>query len=297
MELKNKIALIRAKHIAKCEQEALKAARKLPRARGFNRYCLSTDIDSALDNMQRDPLGVSYRPRLGIFKEHRVDFDATTGLGHSYDWYEIAKRIDGVQVLNTYNYSQQTAQHVSMLQTLFKQLGIRYIEIEAPLGLQDLDSARKHILYAIAKQAVAAKYARDGGSRYVGAKHSTPVASLRKQLKALSRFNFAPTASMMRDAMELAESERRWKLDRLADRRRERKAMAALIIEIDAENKRASESALHIIKPHAWSWDGDKFTGRVEEYERRQAIAKGFTRIIVHREAPRALSLVAGGAQ
>jgi len=292
MDLKTRIQLIRLAHIVQCEREAYKYARKALKARGWKRYSAERTMDACLANLTRDPLGVQWRPRLGIFKEHRVTFDYETGYGTSYEWYAIAKRIDGTQVLNTYNYSQQTSMHVSMLKTLFVQLGIKYVCIEAPRGLQDLDSARKHVLYSIALQEVSAKYSRDGKTRYVGAKHSTNITELRNQLKTLARFNYASTPSMKRDAMELAESERRWKLERLARRRAERKAVAALIIEVDVENKRAAEAALHYIAHSAWSWDGNKFVGNIPEYERRRAVSQGFSKIIVHKTEPRHLTVV-----
>lgn len=293
MNLLTKIQLIKLDHIQKCETAALKAYKAASKARGWNRRMHERTAESALANMHRDPLGVSYRPRLKLFKEHRVDFDFETGLGHSYDWYQIAKRIKGIQVLNTYNYSRQTSDHVYMLKNLFKQLGIKYICIESPKGLQDLESARKHILYSMALQDTKEKYSVGSPNRYVGAKHSTPKPELLKQLKALAKFNYAATDSMKRDAIELAESDRRWKLDRQAEQRRDKKAMAALIIEIDAENKKAGESALHIIKPHAWNWsDSNEYTGRIEDRERREAISKGFNKIIVHKTEPRILSVV-----
>lgn len=78
-------------------------------------------------------------------------FDPATGEGHSYGWYSLSKVIKGKLVLNTYNYSSMTVKHISKFCTLFNQLGLTYIKVNAPQGLQNLD---------VAKNLVINKYAR-----------------------------------------------------------------------------------------------------------------------------------------
>lgn len=64
-----------------------------------------------------------------------LDFNPETGVGHSYQWYCIAKKINSQQILNTYRYSKTTAAHVRCLRDLFNSLGINYIEQQAEKGL------------------------------------------------------------------------------------------------------------------------------------------------------------------
>ncbi len=71
-----------------------------------------------------------------------LTFNMDTMTGHSYSWYVIAKRINGIMVLNNYSYSATTIKHVWELRKLFNALCIDYVEIEAPKGLQDLESSK-----------------------------------------------------------------------------------------------------------------------------------------------------------
>jgi len=80
--------------------------------------------------------------KLNLHKAGNLTFNPATGEGRSYEWYSIAREFEGVQVLNSYGYSNTTARHVSKLRGLFCSLGIEWVEIEAPQGLQNLDAAR-----------------------------------------------------------------------------------------------------------------------------------------------------------
>lgn len=107
---------------------------------------------------------MKYMKRAGIYKASNLDFNPKTGLGHSYDWYEITKTIQGKLVLNTYPYSVTTRKHVRKLEELIEQLYISVTRIEAPEGLQNLQAAADYSLEQWAKESVRVKYARKVGS-------------------------------------------------------------------------------------------------------------------------------------
>lgn len=77
-----------------------------------------------------------FKPRLGVWKNSTgsLVFNPKTGLGHSYNWYEITKRVKGELILNNYRYSVTTASHVRALRSLLAELGIRFREETAPSG-------------------------------------------------------------------------------------------------------------------------------------------------------------------
>lgn len=70
-----------------------------------------------------------------------LTFNKNTGLGYSYGWYEIAKRVNDKQLLNTYNYNPSMAKH---WRKLLDHVEPATIKIEAPNGLQDLKGALAH---------------------------------------------------------------------------------------------------------------------------------------------------------
>ena len=84
---------------------------------------------------------MKFYSRLQVYKASNLTFNPATGEGRSYDWYSIARRFDGVQVLNTYRYSVTTGKHIRKLENLFSDLRLECLFIEAPRGLQDLDAA------------------------------------------------------------------------------------------------------------------------------------------------------------
>ena len=87
---------------------------------------------------------MKYYPRLKQYKAYNVIFDETKQIAYSYDWYELAKRINGTMVLNSYGYSNSTTKHCYKIRRLFGDLKIQYVSIQAPRGLQDLNSAKQH---------------------------------------------------------------------------------------------------------------------------------------------------------
>lgn len=119
-----------------------------------NRY--RGQIKSAQNKLKgfRSLSGIPYRPRLNKFKKPNLVFCPETGEARSYEWYILGKVINGRYVLNDYNYSQTTAGHASELRTTLNILGVDYISIEAPQGLQDLNSALDLYLKRIATKMV-----------------------------------------------------------------------------------------------------------------------------------------------
>jgi hypothetical protein len=80
--------------------------------------------------------------RSGLYGASNVVFNPTTCEAHSYGWWKFVTRINGLVVFNGYNYSNSTVKHQYKVRRLLDTLGVRVdLEIEAPKGLQDLDSA------------------------------------------------------------------------------------------------------------------------------------------------------------
>lgn len=87
---------------------------------------------------------MKYYPRLKQYKASNLVFDESTKTAYSYKWYEIAKEYRGKMIVNNYYYSSTTNRHIRKLIDLFDSLGINYVTIEAPRGLQSLDLALDH---------------------------------------------------------------------------------------------------------------------------------------------------------
>jgi hypothetical protein len=83
----------------------------------------------------------------GMYKASNFTFDLDTLESKSHAWYTISKRIGPHVILNRYNYSTTTCRHVNKTRAILEQLGIKYIEIECPSGLQSeiaLENATDH---------------------------------------------------------------------------------------------------------------------------------------------------------
>lgn len=79
-----------------------------------------------------------------IYKNYNGNctFDPATMEGRSYQWWSMVRRIGQLNVFNSYRYSVTTAKHQRETRRLIESLGIQiHADIEAPGGLQDLDSA------------------------------------------------------------------------------------------------------------------------------------------------------------
>lgn len=219
-----------------------------------------------MDDMLKSGLAVHYAPRLGIFKDFhgKLTFNPETMLGHSYGWYEITKKIGNRFILNTYNYSRQTWDHVCALKQLFNQLGIQYQTIEAPTGLQNLDRALKHSVSRWAENQVKNKYRR-------GEKWDLD-ASITASFKTLAKLGYKPTKEMRKIALKYAETSRSRRLERLAVRR---KANRLPVID-DFNNERLNERGLHLYN----------YWGTATRSDRLFAVRQGYDKIFLHRNKP-----------
>lgn len=90
-------------------------------------------------------------------------FNPDTKKAYSYSWWLFVSPINGKLVFNNYNYSPTTCKHQWKLRSLLSTLGLTIdLTIEAPKGLQDLESAIKHYetKIAILQAAIAKKGSR-----------------------------------------------------------------------------------------------------------------------------------------
>lgn len=97
---------------------------------------------------ERKQIGsMAWYPRLKRWKgcNGKATFNPANETAYSYDWWRFVERIDGLLVFNSYRYSVTTSSHQSAVRALLRELAIVIsLEIEAPNGLQDLDSAVRH---------------------------------------------------------------------------------------------------------------------------------------------------------
>lgn len=90
---------------------------------------------------------MAWYPRLKRWKgcNGKATFNPANETAYSYDWWRFVERIDGLLVFNAYRYSSTTTSHQYAVRWVLRELGIGInLEIEAPGGLQDLDSAIRH---------------------------------------------------------------------------------------------------------------------------------------------------------
>ena len=93
---------------------------------------------------------MKYFKRLKLYKSNECLYNPETMEATSYNWWVFIKLINGVLVFNNYNYSPSTIKHQYKVRDLLRELEIDIdITIEAPKGLQDLNSAIAHYDYLI----------------------------------------------------------------------------------------------------------------------------------------------------
>lgn len=86
----------------------------------------------------------------GVFYSSNVTWDATKRVAKSYGWWEFVKPIGGKLVFNTYGYSMSTRRHQRKVENHISNTFTKVDEyIEAPNGLQDLESAGDHYVERI----------------------------------------------------------------------------------------------------------------------------------------------------
>jgi hypothetical protein len=89
---------------------------------------------------------MKYYSRLNQYKASNLIYDCESDSAWSYDWYCLAKRFNGVMIVNNYSYSPTTVKHYYKIRKLSNEMGIEYKTIEAPRGLQNLASAMAHYI-------------------------------------------------------------------------------------------------------------------------------------------------------
>ena len=93
---------------------------------------------------------MKYYKRLKIYKASNVEFNPQTCQAYSYGWWRFVDKINGKIVFNDYRYSPSTSRHQWKIRSLLSSLGIKIdFYIEAPEGLQKLNSAVEHYQYEI----------------------------------------------------------------------------------------------------------------------------------------------------
>lgn len=156
-------------------------------------------------------MSYKYYPRLKMWKNRRATFTVveSTMTSHSYSWYELGKYFDvngrKIYVVNDYCYSMQTTRHRYGLVELLKNKGIKYETMQAPRGLQDLDSVKRYYLQCIAGLMVRDKYGRYSRTQYIN--------SWIKELDGLEKFGIKYTQRELDWAFKNKEQERRQNLD------------------------------------------------------------------------------------
>lgn len=180
-----------------------------PVVKNLNKKLAAIAAKYAESNWRYDRLPLQYRSRRNYFTNSNgsCDFDPITGLGHSYQWYELTKVIRGQLVVNSYGYSSTTIKHINKVSNLLRKLKTPFICVQAPRGLQDLEACRNHTAREYARLVVKNKYARSS--------HGNPDAILVNARKIGLTF----PKKLLDAAIQEAERERAAKLERQRERK------------------------------------------------------------------------------
>lgn len=85
---------------------------------------------------------MKYYSRSNTYKASNVIYDCNTKEAYSYGWWRFVECIGNKTVFNWYKYSSSTSAQQRKIAGVLRQLNIKIdIEIDAPKGLQDLNSA------------------------------------------------------------------------------------------------------------------------------------------------------------
>jgi hypothetical protein len=174
-------------------------------------------IQNRILRLERDlekgsPFNLVFKKRLKVFRNssNKCEIDLINETGHSYHWWAMLKRINGHLCLNTFHYSSQTSQHIYKAKQVLGTLGVKYLSVDAPRGLQDLDSAAIYAAFELGRATIKYKYSRN--------KNKTWVQYCTKRIKTLAKIGIKVTKSMLKGAIEDAEASRIHKLERLRNR-------------------------------------------------------------------------------
>ncbi len=152
--------------------------------------------------------GFKWQKRAEMFKGNNGNctLNPVTGTAYSYRWYILASKFKGLQVVNVYNYSNQTVKHKIKVLDVFRQLGIECVTVEAPRGLQDLDSSLNYHIAELGRAIVADKYAR--------IKRSCSINYHIASLETLTKLGYKHSKKSIVQATKSAENERAARLAR-----------------------------------------------------------------------------------
>src|SRR6266700_3622119 len=96
--------------------------------------------------------GLSYYPKLKVWKASNVAYCPETETATSYDWWVFVKRINGKLIFNNYSYSNTTNRHQHKVNIFLSQKEIKIDHfIHAPQVLKNLSRAISHYKYMINK--------------------------------------------------------------------------------------------------------------------------------------------------
>lgn len=250
-----KLNAAKAKQLPDIEKKISKAKKDMFVIAG-NSYLAATlrRLENLTKGFKAVP-GIPYRPRSGAFYNGRMGFDPATGRAHSYDWYTLGQVMGKQYVVNSYRYSQQTNNHFYALCSTLKMLGVKYIEIEAPKGLQDLESSQTLYCQRIAEATIAIKY----GSKKCEPWRKRTIRENQKMLYVLSDFGVKTPPSLLASFITRAENNR---TDRLTYVQKQRdsvilsKYLQAMrendlkgIVKFHTLNKKRVERGLSELKP------------------------------------------------
>lgn len=192
-----------AKVIQKLMTEVDQTQRKILK-HGWNMDRLATlDISNVTD--------LRYSKRNNYFSATNVGFSPETMEGHSYDWYSLVRKFDNTVVLNAFRYSPTTSKHISKVRNVLRTLGVKYSELEAPKGLQNLESAKAHHLIELGKAIVEHRFAR--------IKNDSGIKHHRKCLALLEKLGEKHAENDLADSIVAAEQDRN---DRLSEQKKKR---------------------------------------------------------------------------
>lgn len=234
--------------------------------------------------------GLTYKVKANYFENARntCGFSPESMTGHSYGWYRLVDKIKGQVVLNDFRYSSQTSIHISRVSAVMDDLGIKYICLEAPRGLQNLNAALAHEMAKQATAIVREKYARN---KYPQGLKST-LKDSEKRVKILASLGVKATKAMRAKASQDAENSRLATNERARKQSALNRAMKKIEIVSDFNNEMHDANGRHLVQESQWNWKDGQFSGRVSNWDLRQAVDKGLTKIIVHSKEPRHLKIV-----
>lgn len=128
---------------------------------------------------------MKFYSRLNKYKASNVELDLNNFEARSYDWWVFVKRINGKVVFNNYAYSNTTRRHQWKVRLLIKRdLGLNIdIEIEAPKGLQSIESAIGHYENLIAN--LQSKIEAKGSKKQKNIERAAEIEQYRNKIEAV----------------------------------------------------------------------------------------------------------------